>query len=120
MHRIALLAVVLLALTIASPIWAQGCHGGGSGCPMSGCPGSGQTMTDVSGKITTIGDKHDVVTVKAGSKTLQLLVHPNCPNKDQLIKQIGQLKVRQTLKGSYYTLNSKTYLCTIGSSGSCH
>ena len=50
MQKIALLAVVLLALTIASPIWAQGCHGGGSGCPMSGCPGSGQTMTDVSGR----------------------------------------------------------------------
>ncbi len=87
---------------------------------MSGCPGSGQTMTDVNGPLTYIAGTHDVVKVKVGGKELKLYVHPDCPNKDQLIKQIGQLKVGQTLKGTYYTKDGKLYLCQIGSAGSCH
>ncbi len=123
MQKIALLVVVLLALGVGGSLWAQGCHEGGGGCPMSGCPGSGHTMTDVSGKITYISSTHDVIKVdvaqaSGGTTTVKLYVHPSCPNKDQLIKQIGGLKVGQTLKGSYYTLKDKTYLCTIGSSGS--
>jgi hypothetical protein len=127
MRIVACLVVVLLALGTAGPSWAAGCHGDGNsgGCSMDGCPGSGQTMVGVSGKIAYIGPKRDLVKVtvaksSGGTQTLQLLVHPDCPNRGHLIGQIKQLKVGQTLKGTCYKLNGKTYLCQIGTSASCH
>jgi hypothetical protein len=102
--------------------WAQSCHEGGSGggCGMTGCPGEGQTMTALSGKVTQIAPEHNLISVKKGSKTLGLAVHPDCPNKAQLTEQIGKLKVGQTLKCTYYTKEGKTYLCQIGGAPSCH
>ena len=36
------------------------------------------------------------------------------------LRQMMNLKVGDTLKGSYYTLKGSLYLCSIGASGSCH
>ena len=81
---------------------------------MSGCPGSGQAMTKVSGTITFIGANHESLKVKKGEKVTVLLVHPRCPNHDQLVAKIAKLKVGRTFVGQCYTKNGKLYLCQVG------
>jgi hypothetical protein len=102
-RRFALILVLLLAVGGVGGALAEGCpHSGGggqSGCPMSGCPGSGQAMTKVSGTITFIGANHESLKVKKGEKVTVLLVHPRCPNHDQLVAKIAKLKVGRTFVG---------------------
>lgn len=122
MRRVVLAAAVLVLAAMTTLAWAAGCHEGGSGCPMTGCPGSGQTMHSLTGKIAGIAQTHDAISVATGAKgaRLRLQVHPDCSQREKLLGQIAKLKTGQTIKCTYYKLDGKVYLCSIGGSGSCH
>ena len=123
--RIGVLAATLFVLaTMTTVVWAAGCHGDdqGSGCPMTGCPGSGLQMHNLSGTISGIAQTHDASSVKTGANAtrIRLQVHPDCSQRDKLMGQIANLKTGQSIKCTYYKLDGKLYLCAIGGSGSCH
>jgi len=122
MRTAASVVAVLLVFGAAAAVWANHCHegGGSAGCTMDGCPGSGLTMKQVTGTVTQVAKKHNLVKVKAGEQVLELRVHPECPNKDKLTKQVAGLKVGQTLKATYYAKDAKTYLCQVGETETCH
>ncbi|MBM3497470.1 MAG: hypothetical protein FJX74_02260 [Armatimonadetes bacterium] len=89
---------------------------------MTGCPGSGLQMHNLSGTVVGIAQPHDAISVKSGAKAarLRLQVHPDCSQREKLMGRIAKLKTGQSIKCTYYRLNGKLYLCSIGGSGSCH
>jgi len=124
MRTVVLAATVFLLAATMNATWAAGCHGdgSGSGCPMTGCPGSGLQMHNLSGTIAGIAQTHDAISVKTGAKAtrVRLQVHPDCSQRERLMGQIAKLKTGQSIKCTFYKLDGKPYLCAIGGSGPCH
>jgi len=55
------------------------------------------------GKVTFVCPQKCAIKLKvADDKDLMLLVYPQCPKKDELKKQIGELALHQEIKASYW------------------